>query len=80
MNKVIVTLDNTEVSKTTSMTLALSRSTSGGFWEPDQCYQLYMESPYGGDSNDYKSFDATKPPVCTAITDDVVVEKCEVYS
>jgi hypothetical protein len=39
-----------------------------------------MESPYGGDSNDYKSFDAAKPPVCTAITDDVVVEKCEVYS
>jgi len=38
LNKVIVTLDNTEVSKTTAMTLALSRRTSGGNWEPDQCY------------------------------------------
>jgi hypothetical protein len=54
------------VSQTMDVELELfrSQSLSASTWLTDQCFELYIESPYKN-LGEYKTFDTTQPPTCT---------------
>lgn len=57
------------VSQTMDVELELFRSSSGSSapWQPNQCYELYIKSPYSNPL-EYESFTELTPSVCSPIT------------
>lgn len=69
------------VSQSTDATLEIFRQNSGPDWQTDQCFELFVSSPYL-DSEIYKTFSDEQPPECTAVLagiDVSCVKKAGVY-
>lgn len=64
----------TTVSSTIDVEIELFRSTSlsASTWQPNQCFELNIESPYS-DPQEYKTFDVSSPPICTPVTNGVTL-------
>lgn len=55
------------------------KTNRGSNWQPNQCFQLFIDSPYA-EATAYSSFNGFNAPVCTSQTKGITVGSCTVYA
>lgn len=63
------------VSSVSTVTTELFKRTNSvpAEWQPDMCFEIYIESPYRY-PEDYQPFDAANPPSCVGLTTGLTAE------